>query len=130
MQAERLPEGRQFIQRYDATGFSVGGVDLEGAVLVLPDKAMPWPVSSVAGVTLDALTPVLEAEPRIELLILGLGETGGPPPTALVQALRPHRIALEAMNTGAACRTFNVLTGEGRRVAAALFPGVWRGARP
>ncbi|MGD9536105.1 MAG: Mth938-like domain-containing protein [Alphaproteobacteria bacterium] len=130
MQAERLPEGRQFIQRYDATGFRVGGVDLEGAVLVLPDKAMPWPVSSLAGVTLDALAPVLEAEPKIELLILGLGEAGGPPPAAIAQALRPHRIALEAMNTGAACRTFNVLTGEGRRVAAALFPGVWRGARP
>jgi uncharacterized protein len=126
--SERLPEGRQFIQRYDASGFRVGGKDFEGPVLVLPDKTLPWPVYELAEITLDKLAPVLAIEPPIELLILGLGELGGRAPPELAQALRPRRIVLEAMSTGAACRTYNVLAGDGRRVAAALLVGSWRGA--
>jgi uncharacterized protein len=125
---QREPEGRPFIQRYDASGFRIGGVDFTGPVLVLPNEAVPWAVSALADATVESLTPVLKLEPKIEVLLLGLGETGGPPPEGLVSALRPYGIVLEAMNTGSACRTYNVLLGDGRRVAAALFVGSWRGA--
>ena len=59
---------------------------------------------------------------RIELLLLGCGRRMAPPPSGLRQALRQAGIVLEVMDTGAACRTYNVLLSEERRVAAALLP--------
>ena len=70
---------------------------------------------------LESLAPIVAAAPAVELLILGLGPRFLPVPAALRQALKDQGIALEAMDTGAACRTYNVLLAEDRRVAAALI---------
>jgi uncharacterized protein len=67
------------------------------------------------------LAPVIE-HGGIEILLLGLGRSTTAVPASLRSALRNARIALEAMDTGAACRTYNVLVAEDRRVAAALIP--------
>ena len=57
----------------------------------------------------------------IDILILGAGAQFGQPTPDLRQALRAHGIVIEAMDTRAACRTFNVLLAEARRIAAALI---------
>ncbi len=62
---------------------------------------------------------LLRDEP--ELVILGTGEQSVFPPRELTFAFARRRVGLEVMNTGAAARTFNVLAGEGRRVAAILY---------
>jgi len=72
-------------------------------------------------VTSETLAPVIE-HGRVEILLLGLGRSTSAVPAALRTALRTAGIALEAMDTGAACRTYNVLVAEDRRVAAALIP--------
>ncbi len=63
--------------------------------------------------------PLLEWEP--ELLILGTGERAVFPPRELTFAFARRRVGLEVMDTAAAARTFNVLAGEGRRLAAVLY---------
>jgi uncharacterized protein len=113
--------GRQIIERYAASGFRVSGVIYHGPVLVFPDRSVPWNVASALDVTLDTLAPVIE-HGGVEILLLGLGRSTTAVPAALRTALRTAGITLEAMDTGAACRTYNVLVAEDRRVAAALIP--------
>jgi uncharacterized protein len=113
--------GRQIIERYASSGFRVSGVIYHGPVLVFPDSTVPWDAASASDVTFDALAPVIE-HGGVEILLLGLGRAMTAVPGALRTALRAARIALEAMDTGAACRTYNVLAAEDRRVAAALVP--------
>jgi len=113
--------GRQIIERYAASGFRVNGVIYHGSVLVFPDCTVPWDTTNASDLTLDTLAPVIE-HGGVEILLLGLGRATSAVPAALRTALRTARIALEAMDTGAACRTYNVLVAEDRRVAAALIP--------
>ncbi|MGA7261370.1 MAG: Mth938-like domain-containing protein [Stellaceae bacterium] len=113
--------GRQIIERYAASGFRVSGVIYPGPVLVFPDLTVPWDAASASDVTWGTLAPVIE-HGGVEILLLGLGRSTSAVPAALRTALRAARIALEAMDTGAACRTYNVLVAEDRRVAAALIP--------
>ena len=112
--------GRQVIERYGASGFRVSGTLYRGPVLVFPDRTVAW---EEAAATVAALAPVVE-HGGIELLLLGLGRRMAPVAAALRAALKAHGIAIEAMDTGAACRTYNVLLAEDRRVAAALLPAV------
>jgi uncharacterized protein len=98
----------------------VTGVIHHGSVLVFPDRTLAWEVASAAAVTFESLAPVLE-HGGVRILLLGLGRsTSGI--GALRAALRAAGVALEPMDTGAACRTYNVLLSEGREVAAALIP--------
>jgi uncharacterized protein len=115
-----LPSGRQVIEGYGASGFRVAGIHYAGSLLVFPDATLEWPVSRFEDVTLDALQPVVERG-GTEILLLGCGARMERMPAALRQALKAAGISLEAMDTGAACRTYNVLLAEDRRVAAALL---------
>jgi|SRR5882672_12972162 len=112
------PAGRQLIERYGPSGFRVSGVIFTGPVLVFLDRTVPW---EAAAPTLDGLRPVIE-QGGIELILLGLGRRGAPAAPALRADLKARGIGIEAMDTGAACRTYNLLLAEDRRVAAALLP--------
>jgi uncharacterized protein len=112
--------GRQVIERYGATGFRISGAIYLGPVLVFPDRTEAW---QEAAVTLDGLAPVV-AHGDIELLLIGLGRRMKPLGAALRSAMKANGVALEPMDTGAACRTYNLLLAEDRRVAAALLPPV------
>jgi uncharacterized protein len=115
-----IPAGRQVIEGYSASGFRVSGGLYAGSVLVFVDRTELWPVSSLAEATLDRFAPVV-AHGDIEILLLGCGRRMGMVPAALRQGLRASGIVVDAMDTGAACRTYNVLLAEERRVAAALI---------
>jgi uncharacterized protein len=117
----RLSPGRPLINSYGGGGFRIGGVRYEGSVIVLRERVAAWPVADLGSVFVEGLAAVVEAEPAVEVLLLGCGESAGPLPQALREALKREGIAVEAMDTGAACRTFNVLLHEDRRVAAALI---------
>jgi len=111
---------RQVIESYGPGGFRVSGVAHDGAILVLPQATRPWSVASIADATAANLAPVVEA--AIEILLLGCGKRMALVPQTLRQELRARGIVVDAMDTGAACRTYNVLLAEDRRVAAALLP--------
>ena len=72
--------------------------------------------------TLQSFDFVRSAEPAVEILLLGSGPKMGLLPSKLRRELRDAGIVVDVMETGAACRTYNVLLSEDRRVAAALLP--------
>ena len=103
------------IESYGPGFFRVGTHLLRGATFVTPWNAGAW------GGLDDLATPLTMAG-KIDVLLLGLGADITPVPRAFRQALEDAGIGVEPMNSPAACRTYNVLLGEGRRVAAALLP--------
>jgi len=117
-----IPQGRQVVEGYGPTHFRISGQVYESAVLILPARTLPWAVGSFEDITFDSLQPVVQSAAEVELLLLGTGRRLRPPVAALRMALKAAGIGLEPMDSGAACRTYNVLMAEGRRVAAALLP--------
>jgi uncharacterized protein len=115
-----IPAGHQVIEGYSANGFRVSGALYAGSVLVFVDRTEPWPVVELSEATLDRFAPVV-ARGDVEILLLGCGRRMAMVPPALRQGLRAGGIVVDAMDSGAACRTYNVLLAEGRRVAAALI---------
>lgn len=105
----------QPIEGYGPGFFRLGAHVLRGACLITPWDAGPW------GGLEDMATPLAMAG-RIDVLLLGLGADIAPVPRAFREALEAEGIGVEPMNSPAACRTYNVLLGEGRRIAAALLP--------
>ncbi len=79
-----------------------------------------WPVEGPDSITANSLTAVHDISEPLEILIVGCGPAFAQEPAGLRTALREKGLSLEWMDTGAACRTYNVLVGEDRRVAAAL----------
>ena len=114
-------EDRQVIEAYGGGGFQVSGTAYRGSLLVFADRTLAWDVAVLAEVTAESLAPVGQAEPKVEVLLLGCGATAMPMPKSLREALRDQGVVIEAMDTGAACRTFNLLMAEDRRAAAALI---------
>ena len=115
-----IPAGRQVIESYGASGFRVSGTHHRGSIIVLPDATHGWPIRTLAEVTMESLTRVT-ARGGVEILLLGCGARMLPLAPDLRRALKEAGIVVDAMDTGAACRTYNVLMAEDRRVAAALI---------
>ena len=110
------------IDAFGDGGFRLDGVRHEGSLLIVADQAHPWAVRSFAELSPEALAPVINAgRSEVEFLLLGVGLRNAPPPKPIRQALLAAGIGLEFMDTPAAARLYNVLTSEGRRVAAALI---------
>ena len=103
------------IEGYGPGFFRVGTHVLRGASLVTPWDAGAW------GGLQDMASP-LALVGKIDVLLVGLGAEISVVPKAFREALEEHGSGVEPMNTPAACRTYNVLLGEGRRIAAALLP--------
>src|SRR5262245_30456959 len=118
-----IPQGKQIVEAYGDGGFRVSGKRVEGSIIVFPDSVMAWPVGAPAEVSAEVLTSVGTAgrAGTVELLLIGTGARMTMVDRALRQTLRADGVVIETMDTGAACRTYNVLMAEGRRVAAALI---------
>ena len=114
-------EGRNIIQSYGNGKFQINDKQYDHSVLVLPDQIIPWTPIDTNNLIVDDFKKVLTVGPIVELLVLGCGKTTWFLPLPLRDELKEMGLVLEPMDTGAACRTFNVLLGEERRIAAALM---------
>ena len=105
--------------------FRVAGLVLTGSILIGRGGVAPWPLTSVATATpnelFDSFAPLLAGESLPEILLVGCGVQGVLLPAELRARLKALGISVESMDTGAACRTYNVLAAEDRLVAAALI---------
>jgi uncharacterized protein len=116
-----LPEGRQVIQSYGDGGFRVAGVQHPGSVIVFAERTVPWHAQALAEASIENLGAVTTAGTAVRLLLIGAGRGTGLLDATLRRHLRASGVVCEVMDTGAACRTFNVLLAEERQVAAALI---------
>jgi uncharacterized protein len=109
------------IDAYGDGGFRFGGMSHRGSLLCFPDGVWAWPVASLAELSPAALAPAFARAGALDFFLIG----GGRDPFVLTDALRQRfrdvSLSVDAMSTGAAVRTWNVLLAEGRRVGAALI---------
>lgn len=110
------------IDAYTVDSVRVGGRDYGGGLIVTPEKIIPdWRPAPVKELLLEDMEQAIGLGPQI--LLLGTGRTLRFPPPPLMAGLASRGIGLEVMDTAAACRTYNILAAEGRRVGAALIIG-------
>ena len=118
--AQHLP--RQVpIEAYGTGGFRFADMSHRGSLLCLPSGLWAWPVTRPDQIDDASLTPVFAEAAEIDLFILGSGPQMWPMPEALRWRMRDAQIGVEILSTGAAIRTYNILLGERRRVAAGLI---------
>ncbi|MCU7851342.1 MAG: Mth938-like domain-containing protein [Candidatus Thiodiazotropha sp. (ex Monitilora ramsayi)] len=110
----------QAIQRYAAGEVIINQVAYRRSLIVMPDRIVSdWSPSAIEELESDDFELLADLSP--EIVLLGTGGQQQFPHPSLTQPLMQRRIGLEVMDTAAACRTYNILMAEGRRVAAALF---------
>jgi uncharacterized protein len=117
---EPNPDG-PVVQAFAEGGFVVDG-NVYRALVLTPLSAREWDSPAPAQLDVASLEPALGLEPAPEFLILGTGPRLALPPRAVVRAVEARGIGIEAMDSRAAARTWGLLRGEGRWIAAALMP--------
>jgi uncharacterized protein len=118
--APHLPRSAP-IDAYGKGGFVFAEMSHRGSLLCLPDAIWAWPVTRPVNINEDSLSRVFGAANIIDTLIIGTGTDVWVPPRELREKLRAVHIVLDPMQTGPAVRTYNIMIGERRRVAAALI---------
>ena len=120
MQLTRDSNAVNFIRAWEPGRLRVADRWIAGNVIIGNDAVIEqWTTSAAAALTIADLEPALALGPTI--IVLGTGTERLLPDVELMAAVAARSVGLEIMNTPAACRTFNVLLGEQRRVVAALF---------
>ncbi|MBU1376636.1 MAG: Mth938-like domain-containing protein [Alphaproteobacteria bacterium] len=110
------------IDAYGDGGFRLAGQRHDGSVLILADTARTWDVTAMADLKLSDFQAVLDAGVTdVEFVLLGTGARNALPPREVREGLRAAGMGLEFMDTAAAAKLYNLLTSEGRRLAAALI---------
>ncbi len=108
------PDGRP-VDGYGPGFFRIGGQVYQGPVTVLLDSVQSW-----AGY--DDPAPFTAMGGQIDVLFVGTGADMCPIPSGFRKAVEDAGIGVEIMNSPTACRTYNVLLSEGRRIGLALIP--------
>ena len=109
------------IDAYGNGGFRFAEMSHRGPLLCLPTGMHAWGISTPDQITVETLAPIFAVADQIDVLLIGLGPDVAGFPRVLRDALREHGIIVEAIGTGGAVRTYNVLLAEQRAVAAALL---------
>jgi uncharacterized protein len=106
---------------YGEGGFRFPDGRREGSVLVIAGAVLPWSLAAIEDAAPADFEAVFTADPSPDFLLLGAGPRMARAPDAVRAAFREAGMGLEIMDTGAACRVYATLVGEGRRFAAALI---------
>ncbi len=118
--------GQQIIQAYAGGTFKVSSVLYDQPICVMPEKTVVWNVpqnTPITDMTIEHFDVVTCQASDIDVVLFGAGATMVFLPRPLKAALKDAGLpSVDIMDTGAACRTYNVLMAEGRRVACVLLP--------
>lgn len=110
-----------YIDFYGDGGFRFADMSHRGSMLCLPSGMEAWAVSAAHDITRQSLEPVFQVADELDVLLIGLGDDIALFDPELRQELREQNIIVEAIATGGAVRTYNILLGERRAVGAALI---------
>jgi uncharacterized protein len=120
LQLSRETTTANLIRAWETGRVLVGERWISGNLIVSAEHIVgDWPAVDPRALDLDVLAAAIELEP--EIILVGTGEVTVLPDLELMAALAERHIGIETMTTPAACRTYNVLVHERRRVVAALF---------
>ena len=123
---QQLPSGINLIRRYGADFIAIGEQEIRESCLVTANSIEAWTPRSIGELGVEHFAPLFVLAPEVVVLSTGVKQLF--PRAALRAEFATRRIGLEVMEIGAACRTYNVLVGEERRVLAAiLLPGPSKG---
>jgi uncharacterized protein len=118
-----VKSGSRIIQSYADGRFRISGELYEGAVILRSDDVEAWSVQGPVSALQEAdFAPVIGMLANTDVVLLGCGDKIEFLNPELKKALKAKGLHCDVMDTGAACRTYNVLLAEGRRVVAALLP--------
>ena len=118
--AEDKVTSRYRISSYASRSVTINETVYEQSLVLTADQLhCPWEVSSLEDLDEDALAPVLDSKPAV--VLLGTGDRQRFPDAKLFALFGERGIGLEVMDTGALCRTFNILIAEDRAVTAAII---------
>lgn len=120
MDERHLPR-QVLIDAHGAGGFRFAGLSHRGSLLCLPDGIWAWPVGAATALTEEAFSPVFTRGAELDFFIIGTGSEPWIVPEPLRQKFRQMHVSADAMTTGAAVRTYNVMLMESRRVGAGLI---------
>lgn len=109
------------IDGYGNGGFRFAGMSHRGSLLCLPTGMHKWDVGRAADISFADMEPIFAAADRIDVLLVGLGREIAGFNKSIRRALEERGIVVEAIATGGAVRTYNILLGESRAVGAALI---------
>ena len=113
-------DGRRLIRGYDPGRLRIDDLVYEHSVILMPDEVVPdWRPRHFGELDAASLAELAAGAP--EIILLGTGGVLRFPPPAWLAPFMQARIGVECMDTAAACRTYNLLMSEGRRVAAGLL---------
>ena len=117
-----VSKGRQLIESYGDGAFKISGVVYTAPVIVFPESCFSPDYFEADESNFKLLREVFQTSYSPSVLLYGTGKNTSLLPEIEKEFVRQQNCVLDIMNTGAACRTFNVLCAEDRRVAAVLFP--------
>ena len=120
IELDSLGPGRNRIDAYDVGQVTIANNVYHSSLLVSPDSIVSnWSPKIFSELDITHIEQIITLTP--EIVILGTGKTLIFPPDSIMRPLIEHYIGFEIMDTGAACRSYNFLISEGRRVVAALL---------
>ena len=116
-----LSADKLLVRSYGSGGFDINGQRFEGSLFLLLNTVRHWTCDASKGINYESLNLITEASDEIDILLIGAGEHTVLLDKTLRSDLAILGLQTDVMTTGAACRTYNVLAHEDRRVAAALI---------
>ena len=117
-----IKDGALIIQSYSEGKIRINGEQHNTPLLVLPDRVEDWLIKNdFQNMEEGDFTPLINIANEIDVVLLGCGKEIKFLPPALKKTLRTKNLQIETMDTGAACRTYNVLLAEGRRVVVGFL---------
>ena len=118
----KIPEGKKVIDAYGGGGFTVNEEKIKSSILILPDEVVEFNAENLEQIDSSNFLTHIEANiSAIELILVGGGLATDFLDTNIEKFLRKNSVSVEYMDTGAACRTYNILLSEERKVAALLI---------
>ena len=113
-------DGVNIVQAYSEGSLIISNINYKNSIILSPEKIFEnWPPESIKDLKNEDLNQIISLQP--EIVIIGTGRELVFPETAVLEPLTDAYIGVEIMDTGAACRSYNFLVGEGRKVVAALI---------
>jgi uncharacterized protein len=120
MQINKEPNEKHSIQSYTDAEVKINAVTYSQNLIVNQQQLLSnWNITALNDLSLDTINPLLSLEP--EVIIIGHNGKDNFPPMPMLQQLSQMRIGIECMSIGAACRTYNLLLSEDRKVVLGII---------